>query len=118
MSIDHTDEDVLRELYWDKELTIQEIAGKSSVTNNAILYQMKKNNIERRDSPQKKNKNAKWRDKSLLRDLYWNEGLSIQEIADKVDTNSSDVWKQMEKNGIERRKGQRNIKMLSGKIKI
>ena len=48
MTIDNIDEDVLRELYWDKELSIQEIADKVDVSYTTIRRHMVENNIERR----------------------------------------------------------------------
>lgn len=54
MTIDHTDEDVLRDLYWEKGLTMREIADKSDVLHPAIQKQMVKNGIERRDAAPRK----------------------------------------------------------------
>ncbi|KXA92680.1 hypothetical protein AKJ65_07185 [candidate division MSBL1 archaeon SCGC-AAA259E19] len=42
-------EEVLKNLYWNEEMTLRDIAEKLGVNNSTILYQMKKHGIERRN---------------------------------------------------------------------
>lgn len=44
----HTDPDILRTLYWDEGLSIEEIADKFGVVDETIRYQMVKHDIPRR----------------------------------------------------------------------
>jgi len=48
-SIDHTDEETLRRLYWDEELSTAQIGELAGVHHTTILRQMQDNNIPRRD---------------------------------------------------------------------
>lgn len=52
-NIDHTDPNTLRELYQQKGLSLTEIAELSEVGREGIRYQMKKNDIKRRDPDEK-----------------------------------------------------------------
>lgn len=47
-AIDHTDRDVLRDLYIDKGLSLTEIASRSTVTHQTIRHHLIQNGIERR----------------------------------------------------------------------
>lgn len=44
-----------------------------------------------------------YHDEETLRELYWEEGMTIVEIAEKFDVTHGTVWQQMEKNGVDRR---------------
>lgn len=48
-SIDHTDEETLRRLYWDEGYSTVEISDMAGVYPSTINNQMEKNGIERRD---------------------------------------------------------------------
>ena len=47
--------------------------------------------------------NHPWRDESLLYKLYWDEELSTNEIADKLECAQMTIWKWMRRFGIPRR---------------
>lgn len=47
--IDHTDPEVLRELYHDRGLSVREIADLSAVRQQTVRHHLKKHDIERRD---------------------------------------------------------------------
>ena len=44
-----------------------------------------------------------YRDEETLRELYWDEGMTLKEIADKFDTGNTTINTWMKKNGIDRR---------------
>jgi len=46
--IDHTDPDVLRDLYLDQKLSLKEIAARSTVTHQTVRHHLIKNDINRR----------------------------------------------------------------------
>jgi len=45
-----------------------------------------------------------WRDAELLRELYWDDGLSIKEISDQLDCGHNTVHRWMKRHDIPRRK--------------
>jgi len=109
MTIDHTDEDVLRELYWEEGLSTKEIANRSNAScSSTIRYHMKKNGVRRKTPTYKKYEDAEWKDKNLIRELYWDKNLSTYEIADKVGCDENTILRFMKNNDIERRVSFRN----------
>lgn len=48
--MDHTNPETLRTLYWDEEMSLQEVGHKLGVSKEAVRYQMQKHGIERRRS--------------------------------------------------------------------
>lgn len=86
----------LEELYWDKKLSLSEIAKMFDCTALNILYWLKKFNIKRRAAYVKKvNIETK-----VLEELYWKKNLSTSQIAEKFGVNSRTIRKKLVKQGI------------------
>jgi len=92
------DEGVLHELYWDKQLTLEEIADRFDITHQAVLYWFNKHGIETRspDPPETDNtsqdicERASWRDRDTLESLI-EDDLTIEEMAARLGCCSSTV---------------------------
>lgn len=99
----------LSALYWDKSLSIQDIANIKGVSYSVVWNTMKRNNIPTRtakESLQLKNKlkpNIKYDIWEDLVDLYVNQKLSVSTIARQKGTSVSPIIKQLEKAGIKLR---------------
>ena len=52
---------------------------------------------------QRTNRDSPWQDPEILEELYWDEGMTIAEVADELGCSDTTVARWMEKNGIERR---------------
>jgi len=106
--MDHTDPDVLEELYWDQGMTLREVAEACEVTNSAIRYQMNKHGIETRGSSEHSGGGRKvpadeLSDKEWLRKKYVEEGLGQVEIGEILGVAQSTVGRYMRKHGIDSR---------------
>ena len=121
METDYTSEDYLAEAYRERLLTITEMADECGVTNRTIRSWMDKHGIERR-SPGESQKlrgtatgedNHFWKEKDgddytnpdWLRERYWEDGMSIRDIADECGVSYGAVGQNMRRFGIERRDG-------------
>lgn len=97
----HDDPDWLYEQYWEKGLTIPEIAEKTSYSQATISRRMEEHGIPRergRSHDRKKHWDEEW-----LREKYWDEGLSTFEIASICGVDDEAVRQMMKRRGIERR---------------
>lgn len=74
------DADRLRELYWNKEHSIHEIADRWDTHGNIIHRWMRRHDIPRRQFDRSE---REFYDKELLERLYWDEGLSQRQIAER-----------------------------------
>lgn len=97
------EKDRLQTAYWDELKSIPTIADEWDCGETTIEQWLDKHGIETRNRGESP-KDAPWTDKDTLERLYWGEGMSRQEIADKLDCTQGDVRYNMEKHGIERRK--------------
>lgn len=95
------DEDTLRELYQQQGLTTIAIADKFDCASSTIQSWMRRHGIERRDGGNPPHPTLL--DAGGLRRLYHGEGMSIQEIADKLGCVDRTVLNWMEEHGIETR---------------
>lgn len=92
--------ETLEELYTKQKLSLRQIAQRFDCNDTNILYWLKKFNIERRPAYRKKIEIPK----SVLKELYWEKGLSPDEIAKKFGIkHGRTVRKKMEKFNIPRR---------------
>lgn len=90
-------EKLLRELYVNQKLSLNEIASKFSCNNTNILYWLKKFDIPRRPA----NQNYIHIPKETLEQLYWKKNLTTSEIAKKFGIkNRRTVHKKLVKHGI------------------
>lgn len=89
---------ILVELYAKQKLSLSEIAKKFDCNNTNILYWMKKFNIKRRPA----NQNYIHIPNRILKDLYWDKGLTTSEIAKRFGIkNRRTIHKKLVKSGIE-----------------
>lgn len=97
----HKDEDVMRRLYVDKQMSIPEIADELDAGTTTIESWLDKHGIDTRDRGGKPD-DAAYKDEDLLRELYREEDLTRVEIADRLDCSEGDVRYRIEKYGIEK----------------
>ena len=102
------DEDELRCLYHDEALSKTKIAEQCGVAESTVQYWMNKYGIEARGYDEAQNKRrirngAPYRDEETLRRLYWEDGFSQREIADKLGCGFPTVQTWMKRHGIELR---------------
>lgn len=100
------DEETLKYLYHQKEYTIEEVADKMGTVQQVVLKWMDKFGVNRRSQKEsqilrhKKNKSP-WKDKELVRKLYWDEMMTQKEIADELGCSPDTIRKWMKRNDIE-----------------
>lgn len=80
------DEELLRQLYWDEELSIHEITDRLNTYADVVHRWMGRLDIPRRPDP---HSDRPWHDEDLLREMYFEEGMSQQDIADHFGTTQS-----------------------------
>lgn len=95
----YKDEETMRRLYVEEQLSFSDIAEKFDVGKTTIEEWLKKHGIERRDSGGKPD-DAAWKDPDTLRELYIEEDLTRAEIAERLDCSMGDVRYHMEKHNI------------------
>lgn len=89
------DEDTLRKLYCEEEMTATDVGKELGCEQKTVLVWLEKNDIERRsfgdylDSP--------WDDEDVLKEMYVEEGLTIREISDHFDCAESTIYIALEK---------------------
>jgi len=106
----------LEDLYWNKELSLPEIAEKFDVSSSTPIYWMKKYGIPRRSMSEALKGKPKPKDyvpptkkrrieisKKKLQKLYWEEGKSIKEMSRILGIDVSTIHKRMKEYGIKRR---------------
>jgi len=100
----HFTYDELYKLYWEEGLTLRQLAKKFDCCQRAILVHMRKLQIPcRHGTPEKYN----YPSREELYHLYWEDKLTIQEIADKLGIGDEGVRHKLKREGILRR--DRNI---------
>jgi len=96
------DEDALREYYVGRELSTREIADEFGCAQRTIMKWLNKHGIETRqclvESP-----SPKVRNEETLRRLYKEEGLTVSQVADRLDTHSPTVHRWLDRHDIETR---------------
>lgn len=95
----YKDEETMRRLYIDEQLSTKEIADKFDVGSTTIEEWLNKHGIERRDSGGKPD-DAAYKDPDRLRELHVEEGLTRAEMAKRLDCTMGDVRYHMEKHDI------------------
>lgn len=93
--LDYTNESDLREAYLTQDRTQAEIADECGVSESTISNWVRHFDIE---------KTRAWEDPDRLHDLYWDEGLSIKEVADRLDTGRDIIHKWMVRLDVPRRR--------------
>jgi predicted DNA-binding protein YlxM (UPF0122 family) len=87
---DYQNPEVLRKLYWEEGLSINQIAEKLKVSHSVIFCWMKRLGIPRRHRRPDITK-------SLLEELYLKKKLSMYKIAYLLDTTYPTIWKKLKK---------------------
>jgi hypothetical protein len=97
------DPEVLSELYYDQQLSQKEIADRlGAETKGAVIRAMRRNGMETR-GPDLSGAAAADVPTEELRRLYWEEGLSLREVGNRVGLCESAVRSRLERHDIERR---------------
>lgn len=95
----YQNEEWLREKYWEEGLTMHEMADEANCGSTTIKRWMDKHDIERRNGGAQYVRPAE----SKLRRLYFEEEMTVGEIAEKFDVSHTAALKWMDDYGIERR---------------
>lgn len=104
------DEDTLREMYHEKEMSQRAIGDELGCSPRTIRSWMDKHEIESRSTKEavkvcSYNDEQPWQDKETLEELYCEKDMSIVEIANELDGGHNTISKWLHKHGIETRKG-------------
>jgi len=99
---EYRDAETLRRLYHDEGMTLAEIGDRFDVSDTTIRRWMVKKGVERADS-NRTDREAPHRDESTLRQLYFEEELSMREISERLECGITTVRMWMNRFGIERR---------------
>lgn len=107
-STEFRNEKRLRELYIDQKLSKAAIAEKCNVSESTIQYWVNKFNIPTRTySEAQTERNLRgdepYKDEELLRELYWEEGLTQRQIAERLGCSQTPIQTWMDKYDIELR---------------
>lgn len=107
------DRDTLKQLYCDEELTTMEIAERFDVSQSVITRWLDKNDINTRTSAESRDlngtnhsptKDGPHTDPEWLREKYFDEGLTLEEMAEEAGLESGvTILINMDKHGMERR---------------
>lgn len=95
------DEQTLRELYINQELSIADVADELNCSSSAVTEWLDRHDIPtrpRNDPPPDELQNP-----DKLRELYWDRGLSTYKIAERVDRVPSKVYDWLKRHNIETR---------------
>lgn len=95
------DEDTLRREYHEKERSTYELAGEWGCDKKAILNWMNRFGIERR--PATRDIDRGWRDKEKMERLYLACEMSVEDIADYLDSDTSVITRWLHRHDIETR---------------
>ncbi|WP_245626064.1 HNH endonuclease [Haloparvum sedimenti] len=95
------DEGRLRQMYLVEGKPTSQIAEELGCTTSVVCKYMDRFGIEREG--RKARKDVPFRDEDTLRTLYWDEGMSIPEVADETGSSATTIRKWMDHYGIERR---------------
>lgn len=111
MSKPWRDEQRLRELYWDKEMSQRSIGEKLGCSPRTVRTWMDKYNIEKRTtteavevSESSEADDRPWQNESTLRHLYCEKDMSVVEIANELDGGHNTIHKWLEKHEIKTKK--------------
>jgi len=98
----YRDKEWLREKYYGENMTLREMADLADCGQTTIITWMDKHNIERRDFGGYE-KNAPYKDKDTLQELYHEKRMSVRQVADELDTNQGCIQYWLRNHEIERR---------------
>lgn len=102
----YRDEDILRELYWEKELRPKTIGTILGTNDRQIRKWMKKNDIPLRNQGGDiafGHFETPYRDEDTLRKLHHDQRMNLGEIADHFDCDITTIRRWVDNHSIERR---------------
>jgi len=99
--IEYPSKKKLKNLYWNQKLSLQHIADLFHVCDGTVLKWMKDYEIPRRSS---RNKVIYPPPAEELKNLYWNQELSLQKIANRYNVSKATVQKWFKDYNIQKRK--------------
>lgn len=94
------DRETLVSEYWGKGKSLEVIGEEHNTSLGYVLDRMKEYGIERRVPDQEKG--DAWKDPDTLERLYWEEGLTLEEIGDKLGCSAGTVGEWMQRFNIPR----------------
>lgn len=97
---DRMDAERVERLYWDEGYSLADVGEVYDTGGVTVLNFMKDEGIPRRTPDQEKG--DAWKDADRLRRLYWDEGLTLEEIGDKLGCDTTTVMNWMKRLGVER----------------
>ena len=105
-NLDNVNPETIRKLYWEDGKTIRAIAQIYNVKRGSIDWFMRYNNIPRRALSNARNEVQKKinLDPEMIRKLYWEQGLTMPQIAMRYHTHTNNVYRLMQKYNIPSRK--------------
>lgn len=95
------DKDTLQRLYHGEGMSMQEVGDQLGVSMSTVRHWMIRHGIPR-DTPDQELDGA-WKDEDVLRELYYEEGLGMGEIGDRLGCSNVTVANWMDRFGLERR---------------
>lgn len=98
--MNYKNKDVLTKLYWIEDKTIEEIGDLFDVSRSTISYWMGKFAVPVANGDYE---NQVYHDENLLRELYHEESLSAQKIANRAGVSKNTIYNWLEEHDIERR---------------
>lgn len=98
----HENAELLERLYWDHGYSLDEIADHFEVSKTAIYHQFKEHEIPTRDRSGYI-EHQPYMDAEVLERLYHGEGLTLPEMAERLNCGEGTVHRWMVENNIERR---------------
>lgn len=98
----YKDESWLREKYIDEQKTSTQIANECEVSDSTITYHLEKNGIATRSSGNVE-RDAPYKNKHTLNELYHVNGLELREIANRFGVSENTIRHWMDKYDIQRR---------------
>ena len=97
---DRMDAERVERLYWDEGYSLADVGDVYDSDGVTVLNFMKDEGIPRRTPDQEKG--TAWKDADRLRRLYWDEGLTLEEIGDKLGCTAGTAGRWMERLGVDR----------------
>lgn len=97
------DQQEVRRLYVDEKLSQRQTAERLGLESKYPVRKVIENSDIASRNRGAKSKNAKWKDKEILFQLYWEENLSSREIGERFGIASRTVISEMERLDIPRR---------------
>lgn len=94
---DYMNPEVLRKLYWDEYLSVDQVAERLYVSRDTVMHWMKKLGIERRPPHPRYKGTINYRNRKVLRELVVDRGLTPEQIARKSGCKPTTIRKWIRK---------------------